>query len=1062
MIDDGEVFRRGERLIMVSGDTVKAGKLETYYNKEDYYFSQDEQSINVLGSGAKIFGFNKLKVSKKKAFARLVESREVKAFDLTFSAPKSVSILFAVGNKKSRQIAVEAQRKAVAATFRYIEDQGFFQVVKKENGAVKSYRAEGMLALPIEHSLSRGLDPQLHIHGLIANAGKVPGEDQVRAVNFQILYRNQKHFDLVYKSILRSELEKAGTRTRTTEDGFELSAVTRDQIEAFSSRSMQIQENLAARGLTRETANGEQRQKATLQGRKKKQEVDPDQLRASWKITAEELGVEFQEIQYHADKKGEKERTQYIHEEIKDIERLHEDLVREAVENHLSTCATTTRKEIVVATLRHANVAAQDEENLAARTLSVQEVIKHLPRELKRRNLFRMPGQDSSAGGYLTERLVGADLLKAETENRQFFLQGKGIFPVSPEDIEVRLDEVAKRIFSFGFQGDQRDAALGILTSQDFLVGVQGDPGTGKTTLLQAVAETFGRDRILAMAVNGAAAKKMSDETGMKAFTVARFLIDVDNYKTAIAEDDDRSLAKLAHIGNTLKPGSLLVIDEASMLGSEDANKLCRIAREFGARIVLTGDRYQLPGVAAGKPFEAWQDGGMQTFLLKEIRRQRNELELAAVKAITEQHDAQEAARILQEGKCVAEIKREEDRTGQIVHDYMAEVLAGNSHPLLITGTNKSKDALNSLLRKKLKAEGRISREGFTFRVFNSQNQESQKEFVVGDRVVFLRNEGKLVEVREALGKALPKDEKKVFNSDQAEIESINSQGQVTAWLLDEEGRRTSKMATWSMADYQFVDHSYALSTYKSQGQSVERLVMYHAPSNSPLLSKNEFLVGISRNKNNVRVYTDNAVKMAEKADRWVHKEEALRLFHSGVEQERGGSEWVNLLAMAAEKRNVRENEILSQRAFLVEQFGQFSKAPREARNRINGALAASREAFHADLQFCHSRRPAEGNMTELELIAAKLIDGWRKKTKEEGRKFSRDESPARFTNHYRRQNKIDGLVADHLERLKGRGELDQEASRILTDLERIDARQIFDAVNAPTQMQDWSYLPRM
>lgn len=1045
---------------MVSGDTVKAGKLETYYNKDDYYFSVEEGSINVLGTGARIYGFDKLKVSKKRAFSRLVENREVRAFDLTFSSPKSVSILFAVGNQKNRQIAIEAQRKAVAATLRYIEDEGFFQVVKKENGVVKSCRAEGLLALPLDHSLSRDFDPQLHIHSLIANAGKIPEEDQVRAVNFQIFYRNQKHFDLVYKSILRSELEKAGIRTRTTEDGFDLSAVTRDQIEAFSNRSMQIQKNLAAKGLTRKTSSGEQRQKATLQGRKKKQDVDPDQIRATWKMTAEELGVKFQEIQ--------EEREAYVdtrdtrEKETQNFATLYDDLVREAVENHLGTCATTTRKEMVTAILRHANVAAQDEENFAARTLSIQEVMKRLPRELKRRNLFRMPGQDSSAGDYLTERLVSADLLKAETENRQFLLQGKGIFPVPPEDIEVRLDAVAKRIFSFEFQGEQRDAALGILTSQDFLVGVQGDPGTGKTTLLQAVGETFGRDRILAMAVNGAAAKKMSDETGMKASTLARFLIDVDNYKTAIADDDDRSLTKLAHIGNTLKPGSLLVIDEASMIGSEDANKLCRIASEFGARIVLTGDRYQLPGVAAGKPFETWQDEGMQTFLLKKIRRQRNELELAAVKAITEQHDAQEAVRILQEGKCVAEIKSEEDRTGQIVQDYLEEVLAGNSHPLLITGTNKSKDAFNSLIREQLKAEGRISQEGFAFRVLSSQNQESQKEFVVGDRVVFLRNESKLVEVRNASGKALPKDEKKVFNSDQAEIESINSQGQVMAWLLDEEGRRTSKMATWSMADYRFVDHSYALSTYKSQGQSVERLVMYHAPSNSPLLSKNEFLVGISRNKNNVRVYTDSAVKMAEKADHWIRKEEALRFFHAGVEKERGGSEWVNQLAMAAEKRNARENAILVQRTLLVEQFGQFSKAPREARNRINEALAASREVFHADLQYCHTRRPAERNMTDLELIAAKWIDGWRKKTKQEDRKFFGDESPARFTNHYRRQNKIDGLVADELQRLKSRRGLDREASRILTDLERIDNIPIFEVVGAPEQKQDWSYLPRM
>jgi hypothetical protein len=189
---------------------------------------------------------------------------------------------------------------------------------------------------------------------------------------------------------------------------------------------------------------------------------------------------------------------------------------------------------------------------------------------------------------------------------------------------------------------------------------------------------------------------------------------------------------------------------------------------------------------------------------------------------------------------------------------------------------------------------------------------------------------------------------------------------------------------------------------------------------------------------------------MAEKADRWVHKEEALRLFHAGVEQERGGSEWVNLLAMAAEKRNARENEVLSQRTLLVERYGQFSKAPRDAKNRMNEAFASSRETFHRDLQFCQSRWPAEGNMTDLEKMAAKWVESWSEKTKEEDWKFSGDESPARFTNHYRRQNKIEGVVADQLQRLKSRGDLDQEASRILTDLQKIDARPIFEPGQIP------------
>lgn len=1023
---------------MVSGDTVKAGKLQTYYAKDDYYFPQAEEQINLLGSGAELYGLNDLKVSKKEVFQRLVEQREVKAFDLCFSAPKSVSILFATGDEKLRQIAIEAHKKAVAGVLKYIEENGFFQAVKKEHGVLRSHSAQGLLALPIPHSISREFDPQLHDHVLIANAALIPGEDKVRAVDVRVLYRNQLHFDQGYKSILRAELEKAGLKTRVTKDGFELADVTREQIDGFSNRSKQIRENLAAKGLTRKTANGAQRQQATMERRKRKGGIDPEQLRASWEMTAKELRVQIKHVLLEPPKL---EGTDSDDSATLPMEQMQ--IVQDGLNAYLDTTATATRKDIVSAILKHANVAAQDEENRAARTLTINEVLQYLPSALKSREMFRLPGQTAKEGDHIKERLVSAQLLRAEAENKQLLWQGKGIFQEAPDDIEARLDATAKRVFSFEFGGEQRDAALGILRSQNFLIGVQGDPGTGKTTMLQAVAETYGRNRMIGLSVSGVAAKKLGDETGLHSLTVARFLIDADRRREAIKEDDQKILRKTQYLEDQLREG-LIAVDEASMLGSEQANRLCHIAREYGARIVLVGDRYQLPGVASGKPFENWQDEGMQTFRLREIRRQRGARELEAVRAITEQQDAREAARILQAGNCVAEIRDEGMRTVRIVEDYMREIHVGRSFPLLITGMNKTKDDFNTQIRDKLKAAGRIDKKAYKFNILNSKKEESLKEFVQGDRIVFYRSEVEKVRVVDSTGAFLAGDGRKVFNGSQAEIQSIDEKGQVQAWLLDEEGRRTDRVATWSMQEYQFVDHSYALSTYKSQGQSVERLVQYHTPATSPLLSKNEFLVGISRNKNNVQVYTDDAAKMAERADQWVNKEEALRQFKFGIEQEQGSSAWVNKLAAVAQQRNSREKMILAERAQLVQRHGQFSKASREDRNRINEALAASREAFHMDLQKCHECRPTEGNMTDLELIAAKWLDAWREKNREENWRFSADQSPARYTNHYRRQNKIDGLFVGQLSEIRSGGGISLEAANALADMERIAQKKVF------------------
>jgi ATP-dependent exoDNAse (exonuclease V) alpha subunit len=176
----------------------------------------------------------------------------------------------------------------------------------------------------------------------------------------------------------------------------------------------------------------------------------------------------------------------------------------------------------------------------------------------------------------------------------------------------------------FPFVGEQREAAIGILQSRDFITCIQGDPGTGKTTMLLPVIEAYGRTRVLGLSVSGAAAKKLGDETDIEARTVSRFMLDYNRRKRAIEEDNWRVIRDTQYIELALEKDGIIVVDEASMLGSEDAAVLCKIAREYGAKLVMCGDRFQLPGVSAGTPFANWIDEGVTTYKLTDIRRQND------------------------------------------------------------------------------------------------------------------------------------------------------------------------------------------------------------------------------------------------------------------------------------------------------------------------------------------------------------------------------------------------------------------------------------------------------
>ncbi|WP_084154274.1 TraI/MobA(P) family conjugative relaxase [Maridesulfovibrio frigidus] len=580
--------------------------------------------------------------------------------------------------------------------------------------------------------------------------------------------------------------------------------------------------------------------------------------------------------------------------------------------------------------------------------LEMEDIQLFLHSKAISKKMVALPGQSDGAKTKYTIKT----LLQAETDNRAWLKLGSNRFEdhVDPE-IGQKMTSVAKNIFDFKFEGEQLEAALGVLSSPDFITCIQGDPGTGKTTLLQAVIETHGRDRVLGLSKAGSAAKKLGDETGITAQTIDRFCIDYERRIMALESGDDKELEATAYVKSLFeqKP-ALIIVDEASMMGSMDAVRLCNIAAKEGARIVAVGDTKQLPGVGAGKPFEEWQKDGAKTFRLKQIRRQKGTLQRQAVEAASHD-DAKSAVQLLVSGNIIKEVEGTEERIEAVVQDFFQHFEAEEGMPLLITSLNSDREAFNKEIRASLVDKGIVAKENFRQEIELPSGETAERDFAAGDSIIFLKKGGAHIQCNE---------DDPILNGTRGKILSVEN----STYLVETE---SGQQVNFTGDDFNHFDHAYCISTYKSQGLSSDSHVIYHAPAYSLLLSKNEFLVGISRNKNNVSVYTDNFGEFLAKVQSAAVKKSALDLFEKGNERA-SSSLWLRTAAEAIEKRLKGADTLREERSFLIEQAGKWSDVSEEDRNRINEAYTKMKEDFHQRMSIADEVRT--DNTSELEKTA--------------------------------------------------------------------------------------------
>ena len=822
--------------------------------------------------------------------------------DLTFSAPKSVSLAALIGG--DRRI-ITAHDAAVKRTLSWAESHAVETRMKDpETGCMVRTGGQKAIVAAFRHDTSRNLDPQLHTHAVLANM--VRGEDgKWRTMANERLYASKMLLGALYRSELARGLETLGYRIEKTHaDGrFEIAGVPRGAIEAFSTRRAEIEAATAAHGLGSPAADPRLAERAALMTRSHKRDVDKQALRESWQRQAADLGFDARSLvagtpQREAGKEHDG-RLPAASGEPRDIERGAErDADRDAdravawAVGHLSEReAVFARADLLAAALAWKPGA-----------VSIDAAAEAVDR------LERTGALHATRAEILGDSLTTDKAVADEKEVIALMQRGRGASkPV------MRSWMVGSRLHNGRLTAGQREAARLILTARDRVVGVQGYAGTGKTTMLnraRLLAEKSGH-RVIGLAPSASAARTLGAEAGIESETLQRFLA----RNAGIAEG---RLTRRAESGmRAAFRKTVLVVDEGSLASTVQARDLLRIANTLRIpRVVLVGDEKQLDAVDAGKPFAQLQRAGMKTAIMDEILRQKD----AALKEAVRSSLAGDVRSAFEKlGERVAEVKPD-NLAGAAAARWLRLSGEEREHTGLMAPSHALRRSINGHIRDRLSRDGAIRGpaleiERLVSHGYTTAEKSLAAHYAPGDVVGFQRDyrslgvekgdERRVAGVDHATGtvmlegrsgEAIPWQPRRVggrrgtvevyrtetielragdrirwtrndaglglVNSHTAEVHSVEGGG--VSFRL-EDGR----MLAFGKDSPQLrhLDHAWASTVHAFQGRTVDNVIAVMEASHPHLTTQKSFYVEISRARHRAELVTDDAGALRERLE---------------------------------------------------------------------------------------------------------------------------------------------------------------------------------------------------
>lgn len=834
--------------------------------------------------------------------------------DLTFSASKSVSLLALVGGDK--RIVAEL-KEAVGATLGWVEKNLIETRVWNGSHQVPE-RTGNLLAATFLHDVNRNQEPQLHIHAVIANA-TCASDGKWHALRNDALYDQQHTISAVFNAELRQRLEMLGYQTVPAQnpiDGaFEIAGISRQVVEAFSTRSAEIREALDAQG----RSSPREREIATLATRQQKDVMlDPKARARGWSELAGKLGLSAEKLVSAAQERLEREQSMWgqVVASVRGVGAKGAALA--------AAMGLTPRDEDALVPERKGRlepreyVAAQAVAS-ASRDLSEREAgfdrLDLIGRALDRIGPMTVTDIEKRID-LLTDKglLVGGERMLTPTtalrlEQRILdhltSARGAAVPMMDPSWAAVRVQEAAHALGLRRLNPGQQAAAVAILSTGDRVHYVQGGAGVGKSAALAPVAAVARADghKIHALAVATRTAREFGEKVGAPGQSVSSFIA---QHRRVL--DRSASPEKLAEAQANIA-GSFIMVDEASMVPSHQFEQILRVAATLGAeRVVMAGDTRQLLAVEAGKPFEVTQAQGAPTSHITENLRAASP-HMKGVNAALTDNDVAGAFEALK------------DHTLEVGRHEAAQIAAqrwvglsrdGRDSTVLLAPSRAMRSAINAAVQEELKAKGEIGDRALALTVLErfSVTREGTRQmrawqdgnvvefntalpsqgFARGERGVVVGSTGDTVTLHMSdgvlkdivpgrLAKNLGHDAVSIFREKQIALH----EGDRIRWttndalraLLNNQQATVASIAsdavTFRTADGKLhdlppddrmlerLDLAYALTVHAAQGMTATNGILVMREEERRLNSTRSFLVATTRVTDNLTLIVDNA-----------------------------------------------------------------------------------------------------------------------------------------------------------------------------------------------------------
>lgn len=678
---------------MLSIQPLKSAKSAAeYYTAAFQYYAGDATATLWMGEGRKYLKLEH-QVEKEPLLAMLegklpngqklknLQGEHRPGFDMTFSAPKSVSLLVGLGVAPD---LIKYHDEAVEKAIKQIEKE-FAEARVSRDGAIHYEKTGNLLVAAFRQPSSRANDPALHTHCVTLNLTFHDGKarslssDSTRTHGVIEQIQNNAHYcGLLYRQNLANCLKEAGFILRSTGDGlFEIDGVPEEVLQAFSKRREAIETLMKAEGWI----GAKSASVATLLTRSGKEEHDFESLQSTWKADAQALGFDAQKFMLtyrEMDRQPSfmnllKEKWQALWQSKEAPATI---CVKMAVETLSQRTSTFTERDLKKESMKHGLLCEE--------VIPYQQIEAAIQQEKIAEALY------SGVCPQTKETLLTTPwLLTLEVETIERVERNKGVVTPISTQLEVQTFLKERRAYlEHGMTRSQKEALVNLFVQQDRITAIQGYAGTAKTTMLSEAKLLMEKKgyQLQGITVASSAAFELETKSGIPSQVFPVVYQQLNRAATG-------SLTKM-----------LYIVDEASMLSSPQAHELLKHIERTQARLVLVGDKAQLPSVNNGRAFGLLQEYGIQKSMMDDIVRQKNKTLKEAVL-----HAAKGEVKLAMEKLNIEELPTHQERIKRIAEEWISRSPDTREKTLLFAARHVDREAITTHIRAALQEEKTLS-----------------------------------------------------------------------------------------------------------------------------------------------------------------------------------------------------------------------------------------------------------------------------------------------------------------------------------------------------------------